>query len=539
MNSLHKILAILLCLIFCLGAASTNGNAKSTDTTPPILTLDQGPSSFTVNTSTVTISGSSNEDGYVLITINGKATRINLQADEKFLIESALYQTDNKISAVAFDKAGNSSDIKSFTVIVRPNAPMMIIDQVSGYTNEKTEYYEYCSLPDANTKYTITGKLSEPGYIEIILNEDILKKVSVKTDATGLFLYSVELNYGQNSLYITPYNKDQVSGTPVKLNIICYVIHIMDYVNIPHFTIDQDDCIVTESKFTITGKINMKSYLLYNINGSDNIKVECNENNSFTFDVDLSEGINSIQAQVFSSESNTSGNTIEIKVLYDAPPVLKIGQKGTIVNNKVYTLTGSITRPGKVNIKLNNGDTTTVDTDSSYYFIKNIILDEGENIIALQPVSLISVPGETTILKVTYTPSAASKNIIVLEIGNPYMEVNGVKQEIDPDRGTSPIILNSRAALPIRAVLEAMGGNVQWDESERKILINYNGIKIELWLDKNIAKVNGTSKQIDTPPAILNDRAFVPVRFVAENLNCEVSWDAAAQKITISYNLSE
>lgn len=47
-------------------------------------------------------------------------------------------------------------------------------------------------------------------------------------------------------------------------------------------------------------------------------------------------------------------------------------------------------------------------------------------------------------------------------------------------------------------------------------------------------KVNGNQISLDRPPYISNGRTMVPLRVVAENLGCEVSWDAAAREITIT-----
>ncbi len=57
------------------------------------------------------------------------------------------------------------------------------------------------------------------------------------------------------------------------------------------------------------------------------------------------------------------------------------------------------------------------------------------------------------------------EQILTLQIGNPNMTINGVSQEIDPGTGTVPIVLNDRTMLPVRAVIEAVGGTVSWDEN--------------------------------------------------------------------------
>ncbi len=134
---------------------------------------------------------------------------------------------------------------------------------------------------------------------------------------------------------------------------------------------------------------------------------------------------------------------------------------------------------------------------------------------------------------------------ILLKPDDPMMIVNDIKKEIDPGRGTKPVIIPEwgRTVVPIRAIVEALGGTRQWDGKERKVTILFNNTTIELWIDKPQARVNGEMKWIDpknhdVKPIIINDRTMLPLRFVAENLGCTVNWDPATRTITITYTPS-
>lgn len=63
---------------------------------------------------------------------------------------------------------------------------------------------------------------------------------------------------------------------------------------------------------------------------------------------------------------------------------------------------------------------------------------------------------------------------------------------------------------------------------------NINIDTIELYLDKDYAFVNGERKELDAPAVIMNNRTMVPVRFIAEALNCNVIWDPVNRKVTIN-----
>jgi len=135
-----------------------------------------------------------------------------------------------------------------------------------------------------------------------------------------------------------------------------------------------------------------------------------------------------------------------------------------------------------------------------------------------------------------------SRIIITLQPDNAYMAVNGVSQEIDAGRGTKPVIIPewSRTVVPIRAIVEALGGTIEWEGTTRKVTINFKETVIELWIDNPKAKVNGTEVYIDpnnhsVKPIIVNSRTMLPLRFVAESLGCDVGWDNDTRTITITY----
>ncbi len=98
---------------------------------------------------------------------------------------------------------------------------------------------------------------------------------------------------------------------------------------------------------------------------------------------------------------------------------------------------------------------------------------------------------------------------------------------------------SGRTLVPIRAVVEAIEGKIEWNDKERKVTITKENIKIELWIGKTIALVNGKEVKIDpekpVTPMIVSGRTFLPLRFVAENLGFKVDWEASTQTITLTY----
>ena len=110
---------------------------------------------------------------------------------------------------------------------------------------------------------------------------------------------------------------------------------------------------------------------------------------------------------------------------------------------------------------------------------------------------------------------------------------------------TAPIIINSRLFLVIRYVTnEIKGITLEWLASERKVTINSSiGTRIELWIDKKDAKVNGKSIQIDpnnpkVVPIIRDGRTLMPMRFIAEKLGATgedgIKWFEATKIVQLT-----
>lgn len=130
----------------------------------------------------------------------------------------------------------------------------------------------------------------------------------------------------------------------------------------------------------------------------------------------------------------------------------------------------------------------------------------------------------------------SAAGVISVQIENPKMTVNNVEKEIDPGKGTAPIVVNNRTLVPIRAIVEAMGGTIGWDGNENRVDISLKGKTIKLWIDKLESQVGDEKKALDVAPTIIKDRTMLPLRFVAENLGAIIEWNETERKAIIRYN---
>jgi len=136
----------------------------------------------------------------------------------------------------------------------------------------------------------------------------------------------------------------------------------------------------------------------------------------------------------------------------------------------------------------------------------------------------------------TLSVGAASAATIVMQVGSPWMTVDGVTSEIDPGQGTLPIIVSERTFVPIRAIVENLGGTVGFTAADQKVTIQLQNTAVELWIGRAEARINGQATTLATIPFVnAANRTMLPLRFVIETLGGQVAWEGINQRITISY----
>jgi hypothetical protein len=193
-----------------------------------------------------------------------------------------------------------------------------------------------------------------------------------------------------------------------------------------------------------------------------------------------------------------------------------------------------------------------IDSNKSYYYSIRAVLKEADregNPEVLGDASeQISVSTEVLLWDEIFEDEEIEidpelrRNVLLMQIGNPNMTINGDEKEVDPGRGTVPLIQRNRTFVPIRAIVEEMGGDVDWCDDERKITLEFHDLArdqnntVEMWLDRRDLIVNGEeSGPMDVALESINGRAMVPVRFAAENLGCFIVWIGSTQEIVIVY----
>lgn len=98
--------------------------------------------------------------------------------------------------------------------------------------------------------------------------------------------------------------------------------------------------------------------------------------------------------------------------------------------------------------------------------------------------------------------------------------VDGTQVELD----SPAVIQDGRTLLPIRSIADAMGLSVVWLGEEQTASLWSADTMVRVKIDSNAMDVNGKIVEIDTAPAILYDRTYMPVRAILEAFGAEVIW---------------
>lgn len=100
--------------------------------------------------------------------------------------------------------------------------------------------------------------------------------------------------------------------------------------------------------------------------------------------------------------------------------------------------------------------------------------------------------------------------------------------------GSPATIVEGRTLVPLRAIFEALGATVEWDQVTRTVISEMGGTKIELTVGSDTLYKNGDPVTLDVPGQIINDRTMVPARAIAEAYGVDVQWDAATRTVVLT-----
>lgn len=98
----------------------------------------------------------------------------------------------------------------------------------------------------------------------------------------------------------------------------------------------------------------------------------------------------------------------------------------------------------------------------------------------------------------------------------------------------SAVIKNDRTLVPLRFIVDALQGQVSWNGEQKKVSLIRSDQWIELRVGEQDLIINGKRETSDIAPEIMNQRTMVPLRLVSEAFGWTVDWDNETKTIDLS-----
>jgi len=96
-----------------------------------------------------------------------------------------------------------------------------------------------------------------------------------------------------------------------------------------------------------------------------------------------------------------------------------------------------------------------------------------------------------------------------------------------------PVTENGRILVPMRALFEKLGADVEWDNETKTVTATKGETVVIIQIGNTSAYIGDKKVELDASPKTIGDRTFVPLRFVSEAMGCEVQWEETTGIVTI------
>lgn len=124
---------------------------------------------------------------------------------------------------------------------------------------------------------------------------------------------------------------------------------------------------------------------------------------------------------------------------------------------------------------------------------------------------------------------------LVMQIGNYAAAKDGALCHIYPgEKLVTPYIKDQRTFVPIRFIAEKLGMEVTWNDSTKTVTFTKGSDVLTLTIGEKQYQKNGVPYSIDTAAELQWSRTMVPIRFVAEALGHAVEWNSQLNMVYIT-----
>lgn len=96
-----------------------------------------------------------------------------------------------------------------------------------------------------------------------------------------------------------------------------------------------------------------------------------------------------------------------------------------------------------------------------------------------------------------------------------------------------PQIIGDRTMVPLRVIFEELGADVEWNGEKQTVTAKTDSTEVVMTIGSRIMTVNSKIITLDVPPQIMDDSTLVPVRAVSESFGADVDWDQDSYTVII------
>lgn len=193
--------------------------------------------------------------------------------------------------------------------------------------------------------------------------------------------------------------------------------------------------------------------------------------------------------------------------------------KNAYANSKSVSALDTVT---KVQPTTSLQTTVTTKTEVTTEATTQVVTTQAQAII--QPTTqVIEEQTESTTFNINSVVNKSRVKILVY--------VNGKKVEFDQE----PVAINGRTMVPMRAIFEAFGATVSWNNSTQQVIAIKDATELSFIIGEKTLLVNRTNLlKIDVAPVIKNGRTLVPLRVISDALGYKVVWNDANRVVSIT-----
>ncbi len=104
-------------------------------------------------------------------------------------------------------------------------------------------------------------------------------------------------------------------------------------------------------------------------------------------------------------------------------------------------------------------------------------------------------------------------------------------KQVEPT--VAPVLKEGTTLVPLRIISEELGATVAWEPTQKQATIKRGNTSVQVSIGQKTAFVNGVATEVPLAPELIQDTTMVPVRFIAEALGIEITWESLEKVVNV------